>query len=696
MSTFDANMEPMLEMFVFETTTLLDQLDQIILEAEKLKKFSPENINEIFRIMHTIKGSSAMMGLDEIANLAHYVEDMFFIIRENNDAMEAHSDAVFELTLQCSDYFKHEMDGIQGSDYTSASSALITNLLKKQIDLLRNPGIVKPSPSAQEATKTTDTPVSEVSTPLRPVNASTNQLQTIRVLYEDGCQMENVRAFMLITQLHEVCDIVESDPPNPQADPSNSAKIVANGLLLRVKPSLSMDEVVHVLDSAVNIKSYEFIHEAEEETMVVTKVPAASVESDELSQSDLIAEANSAAASLANTRGKQNLISVNQLKLDQLMDVVGEIVIAQSMVASNPDLRGLQLDNFSKAIRQLRKLTDELQDITMSIRMVPMSQLFHKMNRVVRDMNKKLDKNVQFEVIGEDTEVDKTINDIITDPFMHMIRNAMDHAIESREERIAKGKDPEGKITLSAQNIGGEIVISVTDDGKGLDAKQILAKARKNGILTKPDNEYSTKDIYNMIMLPGFSTNAMVTEFSGRGVGMDVVKRNIERVSGTVSIESTPGKGTTFFIKIPLTLAIVDGLEFMVGETIFTIPITSIRQTFKVETSPDCQVFHDTNGAELIKLRNEVFSIIRLHTLYDIKTDKTKLEDGTMILIENNDQAACIFVDDLVGEQQVVVKPFPTFLSRYDIKGAGLAGCTILGDGNISLILDANGLLNTQ
>lgn len=175
---------------------------------------------------------------------------------------------------------------------------------------------------------------------------------------------------------------------------------------------------------------------------------------------------------------------------------------------------------------------------------------------------------------------------------------------------------------------------------------------------------------------------------------MDVVKKNIEKVSGSISIESTLHKGTTFIIKIPLTLAIVDGLEFMVGKTIFTVPITSIRQTFKVEDSIDCQVFHDPNGAEMIKLRNEVFHIIRLHDVFKIETDKTKLEDGTMILLENQDQSACIFVDDLIGEQQVVVKPFPTFLSRYDIKGEGLAGCTILGDGSISLILDANGLLS--
>ncbi len=675
MSSIDISMEPMMEMFVFETTTLLEQLDQIILEAEKLKRFSPDNINEIFRIMHTIKGSSAMMGLEDIATLAHHVEDMFFIIREDHTAMDAHSDAVFDLTLQCSDYFKGEMDRIQDPNYRTTSSASLTNQLKHQIALLKKQPVPANATAAQ-------------ATPVAIHTVSNEPLQSIKVMYEEECQMENVRAFMLITQLQEVCDIVQSVPENPQLDAANSAKIAKDGLLLHVKPSISMNEVIHVLDSAINIKSYEFLTTAKQETTAVVK------EEETEASNETLAVLNTDVTSPIAAKGKQNLISVNQLKLDQLMDVVGEIVIAQSMVASNPDLKGLTLDHFNKSIRQLRKLTDELQDITMSIRMMPMSSLFHKMNRIVRDMNKKLDKNVIFETFGEDTEVDKTIIDVITDPFMHMIRNAMDHAIESIDERRALGKNPDGKITLSAQNIGGEIVISVADDGRGLDTKKILDKARKNGLLTKADSEYSTKEIFNMIMLPGFSTNTQVTEFSGRGVGMDVVKKNIEKVSGSISIESTLHKGTTFIIKIPLTLAIVDGLEFMVGKTIFTVPITSIRQTFKVEDSIDCQVFHDPNGAEMIKLRNEVFHIIRLHDVFKIETDKTKLEDGTMILLENQDQSACIFVDDLIGEQQVVVKPFPTFLSRYDIKGEGLAGCTILGDGSISLILDANGLLS--
>ena len=275
---------------------------------------------------------------------------------------------------------------------------------------------------------------------------------------------------------------------------------------------------------------------------------------------------------------------------------------------------------------------------------------------------------------------------------MHMVRNSMDHAIESPEERLALGKPEHGQVALRAKNIGGEIVITISDDGRGLDTESIMKKARNNGILTKPENEYTEKEIFNLIMLPGFSTNTEVTEYSGRGVGMDVVRKNIEKVGGTISIDSKAGQGTTFTLKIPLTLAIMDGMELAVGGSVFTMPITSIKQSFKF--SKDQQLVRDTDGSEMIMLRGECFPLIRLHEIFQIPTEVTELSEGIVMQIENGDQIACIFADELLGEQQVVVKPFPAFLNQYSIKQLGLSGCSILGDGSISLILDANSLLN--
>lgn len=274
---------------------------------------------------------------------------------------------------------------------------------------------------------------------------------------------------------------------------------------------------------------------------------------------------------------------------------------------------------------------------------------------------------------------------------MHMIRNAMDHAIELPEERVVAGKPETGNITMSAYNVGGEIVISIADDGQGLNREAILRKAANNGLLAKAESEYSDREVYSMIMLPGFSTNKAVTEFSGRGVGMDVVQKNLEKVGGAISIESMPGQGTTFTIKIPLTLAIVDGMELVVGDTIFTLPITSIQQTFKL--SDATSLVRDTNQAEMVLIRDECLPVLRLHDVYNIPTEITDLTEGILILISNGHRSACLFVDELLGEQQVVVKPFPSFFNKYPIKQAGLSGCSILGDGSISLILDGNNLL---
>lgn len=690
MSVFDASMVPMIEMFIFETTTLLEQLDEILLESEKSKSMSQDNINEIFRIMHTIKGSSAMMGIESISELAHRIEDMFYIIRENPHIMTENTSVIFDLLFKASDFLKSEVDSIQqGDDYTPADSSSLIDQIIREVAVMKGESPVAAVTAVTTAPAGTNTAGSPTGT---ADFDDTQSLHYIRVFFEDDCQMENIRAFMLISMLKESCDYLDSEPASPEGNSGCSADIVKNGLLLKLKSQNSLEDICSIIETSVNIKSYEVLDDPSESSAEKTAAPAPTQTAGEETAAPSAGAALQQTASKAVAPGKQSLISVNQAKLDQLMDIMGEIVIAESMVASNPELKGLKLDNFYKSTRQLRKLTDQLQDVVMSIRMVPLSGVFQKMNRIVRDMNKKLGKEVELETIGGDTEVDKTINDVLADPFMHMIRNAMDHAIESPEERAALGKPEIGRLVLAAQNSGGEIVITITDDGRGLARDKILVKAKKNGLLSKPEAEYSDKEVFAMIMLAGFSTNEVVTEFSGRGVGMDVVRKNIEKVNGSISVDSQKDVGTTFTIKIPLTLAIVDGMEISVSRDTFTIPITAIKQTFKL--AEETKVIVDTNGAEMIILRGECFPIIRLHKIYCIETDKTDLADGIFLLVESGQRAACIFADDLIGEQQVVVKPFPTFLSRYDIKGSGMAGCTIMGDGSISLILDINSFLN--
>jgi len=715
MSTIDPNMELMAG-FIEENTLLLDTLDEIMIESEKSKNISEKNISEIFRIMHTIKGNSGMMGFETLANMAHSVEDVFFIFREDPSKLDIVQDSIFDLLFQASDFIKNEMDVLQGGDAEHQDPQPIINQLHEQVARMNSAAGGKdaapaPAPAASAAPAA---PAAVPSAPAAPASSgslahSVNGYYHVHVFFEEESRMENLRAYMLLSQLKDWCEVLESIPASPETDSSLTEKIVKDGFYIRLKTSSTSQEIMDVIHNTVEVKTAELIFEDEYvaaggtplpkpvEEPVRVEEPAPQPETPAYTPSaapaaPAAAPGTSSPAAPAPKGVKQNLISVNQIKLDHLMDLMGEIVTAESIVASNPDLKGLTLDNFNKSMRELRKLTDELQDVVMSIRMVPLSGTFQKMNRIIRDMCKKLDKNVNLETIGGDTELDKTINDSLADPFMHMIRNAVDHAIEPPEERRALGKPEAGKVTLSAQNIGGDIIITVSDDGCGLDPVKLMNKARNQGLLTKPESEYTEKEIFNFIMQAGFSTNTQVTEFSGRGVGMDVVRKNIEKVGGTISIDSKLHVGTTFTIKIPLTLAIIDGMEISVGNIIFTLPINSIERSIKISSND--QLIHNTDGTEMIMLYGQCYPLIRLHELYGIETSVTDIFDGIVILIEYGEKECCIFADELLGEQQIVVKPFPVFLNKYDIKGYGLSGCTILGDGNISLIMDANSLLH--
>lgn len=709
MSTVDPGMEALLDTFIYETNTELEQLDEILLASEQKKSISEDNINSIFRITHTIKGSAAMMGFNGISILAHAVEDVFYILRDDPAKLDVVFDELFDLIFQSSDFLKQEMERVADDDYVENDPKPIISRLEAQAAIMKgeSPPAAAPAPAAD--TSAASAPSAAAVSTGGTGGGNGSNIYRIRVYFEDECQMENMRAFMLLTQLQHCCEQLSSEPAHPENDAGTCAQIIKSGFIVICEPSDSIEEVLKIIEGALNIKSYEVLSQeapapeappapaAQAVQAQAAAAPAQSAAASAQAQGQSAA-AQPAAQQNAPAKGggqnKQSLISVNQGKLDHLLDLVGELVTAESMVASNPDLRGLRLDNFTKSIRELRKLTDELQDVVMSIRMVPLHSTFQKMNRIVRDMSKKLDKKVELVTDGGDTEVDKTINDAIADPFMHMIRNSMDHAIETPEERLALGKPEIGRITLSARNVGSDILIDVSDDGCGLNAQKLLQKAKNNGILTKPETEYTDKEAFQLIMLPGFSTNTEVTEFSGRGVGMDVVRKNVEHMGGSISISSAINQGTTFTIKIPLTLAIVDGMNIAVGSTVFTLPITSIKQSFKIVD--ESQIIHNTNGTEMIMLRGECLPIVRLHELFEIENDNSDITSGIMIQVESSGNGACLYADELLGEYQVVVKPFPMFLSKYDLKDRGLSGCSILGDGSISLILDVNNLLNRQ
>lgn len=697
-------MDNMLEMYLYETNTLMEQLDELLIEAEKNSDFTTNDVNEIFRIMHTIKGSSAMMEYSTLMEIAHHIEDLFFYIRENGmDSLdESHKNDLFNLMFQSTDALRGEVEKIENDEPLSTNIDPIIANINSFLEKISSGGKNASEGSSAQPEASPAAPAAD-----KDAIAAINQELAgcpdsklpffIKILFEVGSGMENLRAFMVVTALTEQDLDFEFYPSDVETNSDTAESIVENGFFVALSSQEDVDKAVRCISDQNSIQSYEVIQNVHAQPAKPTPKAAAHPATKEEAASsavhaDTVQKSSPAPAAPAahNAPVKQSLISVSLSKLDSLVAVVGEIVITESMVTSCPDLQNLKLDNFMKSARQLRKLTDDLQDIAMSLRMVPVSGTFQKMNRVVRDMRKKLNKDVRLTLVGENTEVDKTIVDSISDPIMHIVRNSVDHGIEeTREERIAAGKNPQGEVILAATHTGSEVIITITDDGRGMDTEKILAKAERNGILTKPASEYSKKEILGLLMLPGFSTNEEVTEFSGRGVGMDVVKKNVESVGGSISITSEFGQGSCTTLKIPLTMAITDGMEISVGKSLFTIPIANIRQSLKIRND---EVILDAGGNEIVKCLGEFYPIIRVHEFYNIETEKTSIEDGILIWVEAAEKSFCLFVDELLGEQQVVVKPLPSFLNSFNIKNSGIGGCTLLGDGNISLILDIGNL----
>lgn len=673
--------DPMQELFIFETSQQLEQLEQSVINAESLGKYSSDIINEIFRIMHTIKSSAAMMLFNNISTVAHSTEDLFYFIREDKP-QNIDISLLSDLVLEGVDFMKLELEKINNGDEADGEPELLIEKIKEHLNNLRqNSNSINTISENNEPCKK-----QFYISPVKSSETIDTNIYKAVIRFQDGCEMENIRAFTITHNLNDIAEDFRHFPEDI-VDNNSSEIIKKDGFKIYIKTDKSYEFMKEFFMQVAFLDEFNLIqldNDEEWESISNNNVLNDGIEVPQIDE--IIAEKE--IQPINNNQG-QSIINVSVEKLDKLMDLVGEMVIAEAMVTQNPDLKGLTLDNFSKSARQLRKITSELQDIVMSIRMVLLGPTFFKMNRIIRDMSKKLNKEVHLDIIGEDTEVDKNVIEHIGDPLMHIVRNAVDHGIETAEERTLIGKPTAGTITLEAKNAGSEVLIVIKDDGKGLNKDSILKKAMENGLLTKTPEEISDKEIFNLIFHPGFSTKETVTEFSGRGVGMDVVAKNIEAVGGSIQIESIEGEGTIITLKIPLTLAIIDGMNIRVGKSRYTLPIVSIKESFRPKEN---EVFKDPDGNEMIMIRGQCYPILRLHELYKVKTEVINVNEGIMIMLESGNKTVCLFADELIGEQQVVVKALPKYIKNMK-KINGLAGCTLLGDGSISLILDVDGLI---
>lgn len=680
----DSTYEPMLDIFIYETAQNIEQLEEAILASEKAGSFSADTVNNIFRIMHTIKGSSSMMMFNNITSLSHAMEDLFYFIREEKPE-NMDFPLLSDLVLGGADFIKLELEKVRNADNLDGDPSGLIGNIEGFLSCIKGDTPAAAAPKAEEEATQQQYYISAS----RSATGEQKGYEAV-VYFEEDCGMENIRAFAIVHNLKDVVEDFRYYPENI-IDNGDSVRLIREqGFRLVIITEKSLREIHDFLASTAFVRDLEVTEVAIGRIAEQFSAPRNAVVQESAIKVPKIQEQAQELSQVESKGAHQSIISVDVVKLDKLMDLMGEMVIAEAMVTQNPELEAMKLNSFYRAARQLRKITDEMQDMVMSIRMVPLSATFHKMHRIVRDMSRKLGKDVELKLIGENTEVDKNIIEHISDPLMHLVRNAVDHGIESPEERLAAGKSKAGQVVLEAKNAGSDVLVVVRDDGKGLSKDKILMKAKANNFLVKPAGEMTDKEIYNLIFLPGFSTNESVTEFSGRGVGMDVVIKNLEAVGGAVSVDSVEGAGTVTLLKIPLTLAIIDGMNIRVGRSKYTLPTTSIQETFQARKK---DLIKDPDGNEMIMVRGECYRVMRLHEVFGVETEITDLTRGIMLMLEQDGKKLCLFADELLGQHDVVVKALPSYMKSIH-KVEGLAGCTLLGDGSISLILNIGGLIN--
>ncbi|MFH0879153.1 MAG: chemotaxis protein CheA [Lentisphaerota bacterium] len=568
----------MIQIYVGDADEILEKAEHALMAMEKAGENPAEPIAEAFRAFHTFKGNSGLLGLVDLEQLSHKVEEILGYARDGVFPLD---EACIRLMLKMVDVFRRTV-----SSFAKGGSASILGVTG-MMDLLQE---LIPASSAPEEATAQETPDTQPA-PSSPQEAAA------------------------------------TPPPAAAAAEPAEHKKGPEGEMAAAKPE-------------------------------------------------------AAATSAVLTRRD---IRVGVEKLDVLTNLVGELVIAEAMVTHNTDLAGLRMDNFERAAHQLNRITSELQDIAMSLRMVPVESTFRKMIRLVHDLSAKAGKKVDLKLVGEETEVDRTVAELISDPLVHMVRNSVDHGIELPADRVKAGKPENGSITIEARYQAGEVWILIIDNGRGLNRDKILSKAIERGLVQAGAN-LRDDEIFGMIFLPGFSTADKVTDVSGRGVGMDVVKKNIEKIRGRVDIQTTPGQGTRFTIRIPLTLAIIQGMLVRVAQERYIIPLLHIRESL---VAADENLSTVVGKGEMIKIRGELLPVFRLARLFKTKGAIAELNTGIIVVVEAGSDRAAILVDELLGQQQTVIKSLGDMFGEI----RGVSGASIMSDGRIGLILDIEGIV---
>lgn len=641
--------------FFEESQEHLEEMEQLLLDLD-LANPDPEMLNSIFRAAHSIKGGSGIFGFDALGSVTHIMEGLLDKIRKGQLAIQS---SMVDLFLNSIDQLKNILDSYRNADEIDWAGV---HKLTRELELVTT--------GASGLTQA-----------------------------ETQAEVEQEQGYGFFAR-DEVVSVDEAygffEPPvddsygffDPLPEPENSASPLLNS-------QAGSDVVFGFFEELLDVPSTPSISESPVSMAVSETTPTISenislpAAAHPEPQPASPTPRETSEMSVKPKRQEQatvesSSIRVDVAKVDQLINLVGEIVITQSMMnVLGKSLEGALAEKFQTVAGELERNTREIQEAVMSIRMLPVSFVFNRFPRVVRDLSTKLGKQIELVIEGGETELDKGLTEKLVDPLTHLVRNSIDHGIESAQVRLARGKSATGKVVLRAAQQGGNIVISISDDGGGLNREKILAKARENNI---PISENPRdEDVWQLIFAPGFSTAAEVTDVSGRGVGMDVVKRNVQSLGGRIDIESKSGVGATFTIHLPLTLAIVDGMCVSVGEQTFIVPLVHIVESMQ----PAAKDIKTLAGDDrLLHVRNEYWPVLPLHKVMQLEPWFTDPSQGIVVLVETTKYRFALFVDALVGQQQVVIKSLEQHYKRVQ----GIAGATIMGDGSVALILDVESL----
>jgi two-component system chemotaxis sensor kinase CheA len=667
------------QIFFEESFEGLDVMESELLEMD-LDDVNEETVNTIFRAAHSIKGGAGTFGFMPISEFTHVVETLLDEIRSGQRTMKAN---YIDLFLQSVDCLRGMLSDMQGGNEPEAERPA---QLRKEFEVILN---MAAAPTEDEDPSTAGDGQGWLikMSPHRDLLLTGNEpfrmFRELRDIVGDDClevtsYCDDVPDFSSLTP--EEC-FLKWDLKVTKSVPLEDIKAVFEWvedecdleyLSLDNTSDAELSDADNHIEDASSAASAEAVAEVEQTSVEATEIKATEVKAEK-------------SAKPVKKQAESSSIRVSIDKVDSLINMVGELVITQSMLGelgSNFDLG--RLAKLQEGLSQLEQNTRELQESVMKIRMMPISFAFSRFPRLVRDLGNQLDKKVNLVTLGEQTELDKTVMEKISDPLVHLVRNSMDHGLETTPERIAAGKKEEGTITLNAYHQGGNIVIEVADDGAGLNEEKILQKAVEKKLVPEKNN-LSPEEIHQLVFLPGFSTADSVSDISGRGVGMDVVRKNIQALNGTIEVRSQRHKGSTFIIRLPLTLAILDGQLVQVCNETYIFPLVSIVESIQISRSSLNRV---TAGQYVMQLRNEYIPIVCLDQVFGLREADDSSENLMLVVVEGDTEKIGIVVDDLLGQQQVVIKS----LEQNYKKVSGISGATILGDGTVALIIDISSI----